>query len=154
MNKKWFKHWYRGVFHSQIRWTVLNPQKILEFLLDFGEFFLNFLNFFFLGGGGGVRGFFKWTNPRKFRWEGAVTATWTNSSWFGATLPSFSTCVCFWNYWPTKWVRSSFSSSWLPPETGSFRLNNKFVSTAKDSIRMNSIRSNRRLKACDCISSR
>ena len=47
MNKKGFKHWNRGVFHSLISYTdCKSSQKILGFLLDFSDFFRIFRNFF------------------------------------------------------------------------------------------------------------
>ena len=39
MNKKWFKHWNRGVVHSQIRCTDLNPLKTPWIFFGFFGFF-------------------------------------------------------------------------------------------------------------------
>ena len=55
MNKKGFKHWIRGVVHSQISCTDFKSSKKFLYLLDFFLIFRIFLR--------GVRGFFWVNNP-------------------------------------------------------------------------------------------
>ena len=58
LNKKGFKHWNRGVVHSQIRWKDFKSEK--KILAFFYIFFGIFRIFFW-----GIRGFFWVNNPSK-----------------------------------------------------------------------------------------